>query len=110
MKRERANEVEKELCLGIDIDEIISKYTNVHDLNGHTGKFLRRLEFNKELEYASNEFNFSKGVSREAWSWHSENKPSEKAMKLREAAVFFATLADAVEIVEKRVDKETDNG
>lgn len=110
MKRERADEVEKEICLGIDIDEIISKYTNVHDLNSHTGKLLRKLEADNELEYASKEFSFSKGVSREAWNWYSENKPSEKAMKLREAAVFFATLADAVEIVEKRTDKETANG
>lgn len=110
MKRERADEVEKEICLGIDIDEIVSKYTGVHDLNCHTGRLLRKLESDGELEYASAEFSFSKGVSREAWNWHTENKPSEKAMMLREAAIFFATLADAVEIVEKRTDKEVANG
>lgn len=101
-------EKEREMFLyGIELQYYIDEeFTNIHDLRRKVGEVLRKLDLEGKISYSSKEdFKFSDHVSREAWDWSVENKPPAKAMDLRRAAIYFATLADAFAIIEKHIDK-----
>lgn len=84
---------------------IMNDFTNLHDLNARVGKTLNKLDFDGKISFGySTDFKFSKEVSRLAHAYSINNPPSGKAMDLREAAIYFATLADAFEILEKQTE------
>ena len=86
---------------------IMSDFTNLHDCRRAVGMTLRKLESEGKIKlYSSKEaFKFSDQVASLTWDYTAGNKPPARAMDLRRAACYFATLADAFAIIEKNRDK-----
>ena len=86
---------------------IMADFTNLHDCRRQVGMTLRKLESEGKISYSSSDFKFSDQIANLAWGYDRENKPPARAMDLRRAACYFATLADAFMIIEKnREDKD----
>ena len=86
---------------------IMADFTNLHDCRRKIGQVLRKLENEGKIKpYSSKEdFRFSDQVAGLTWGYSVGDKPPARAMDLRRAACYFATLADAFAIIEKNRDK-----
>jgi len=83
-------------------------FTNIHDLNARIGKILNALDREGKISFSyKDNFKFSKEVSRLAWNWSPENKPSGNCQDLRLTAEYFAILADAFDVLEKQTEGAT---
>ena len=73
-------------------------FTNTHDLNRQVGKVLSQLELEGKIKRSSTDFDFSKAVSKLRYEI---NKSENGKVKMwRDAALYFATLADAFRVIE----------
>lgn len=112
MTRESAEIIEQDL-LKMDpaiTTAVFEDFTDVHDVRKRVGQILRKLDMEGSVSYSSKEdFKFSDHVAAGAWDYSSGHKPPAKAMDLRRVAVFFATLSDAFSIIEKSIEKSSED-
>lgn len=75
-------------------------FTNIHDLNRRVGRVLGQLQLEGKIKRNENDLDFSKAVSKLRFEINRPKNMNGKVRMWRDAALYFATLADAFQIIE----------